>query len=261
MNASASVTPPLVFSWAPPRRRARALVFFLIASFLLHAGCFYLFQIVYPTTVTLLPAPARLSVITPDDPASVSFLRWVEAEDPALATATMRPPETRPVAFPQLQYVPSFAQYRPSLKPMPESAPNLEIPSLFSATSARNATPPATVPAVSATRKTTALFSDSIGGQPLLPPFQWTANRGDTPANARVRIAVDPGGMLRYCFVEESSGDPGLDEQARRFLQLTRFPRREDSTDLTWATATLLWGNDLAARATATPAPSPTAAP
>src|SRR2546423_8642391 len=101
MNASAAS--PLLFNWSPPPRRSRALVLFLIASVGLHALCFYIFQIVYPPTVALLPAPARVSVISPDDSESVALLRWVEAEDPALASTTQRSPDYHAFALPKLE--------------------------------------------------------------------------------------------------------------------------------------------------------------
>src|SRR5437868_14473791 len=119
---------PLIFSWAPPRRRAPALIVFLIASIILHAACFYVFQIVYPPTVALLPAPARVSLISPDDSESIAFLRWVEAEDPALATTTQRPPGNKAIDLPKPQHIPSYATHEPKLKGLPPTTPDRSIP-------------------------------------------------------------------------------------------------------------------------------------
>src|SRR5947209_11244316 len=119
---------PLIFSWAPPRHRAYALIVFLIASITLHAACFYIFQIVYPPTVALLPAPARVSLISPDDSESIAFLRWVEAEDPALATTTQRPPGNKAIDLPKLQHIPSYATHEPKLKGLQPTTPDLSIP-------------------------------------------------------------------------------------------------------------------------------------
>jgi len=55
---------------------------------------------------------------------------------------------------------------------------------------------------------------------------------------------------VRYCFLQDSSGDAALDNQARRSLLLARFPAIEnrkskiENGDL-WITATIEWGNDL----------------
>ncbi|MGI8433070.1 MAG: hypothetical protein ACR2MW_12365, partial [Chthoniobacterales bacterium] len=62
------------------------LAAFLLGSLLLHALCFYLFQIVYPVTVSLLPPPARVNLITADTDEGRLLLRWVEAENSALTS-------------------------------------------------------------------------------------------------------------------------------------------------------------------------------
>ena len=247
MTASAD---PLIFNWAPPRRRARALILFLIASLLLHAACFYIFQIVYPPTVALLPAPARLNLIAPQNPESIAFLRWVEAEDPALATTTQRAATPKALELPSLQHVPSYATYEPKLRPLPVHPPDLSIPSSAAIGAVR-------VPAVSTAaivssvvRKTTAAFADLPEEQsaPVLPEFTFRASRTDAPANARFRVAIDSAGAVRFCFMMESSGDAALDEQARNFLQLCRVPPMHNdgaSSGLVWTVTTILWGNDV----------------
>ncbi len=250
---------PLLFRWNPPRPRRRALVSFIIASVLLHALCFYIFQIVYPPTVALLPAPARVSVISPDDPESLALLRWVEAEDPALASATQRPGEHQAVALPKMEYVPSFARHEPEMKTIPQSSSDLTIPSSTTIGQTPRARTGAAAPSLA--RKTAPSFSDaaSLLGTPILPEFTFHLSRADAPANARFRIAVDKTGAVRFCFLVESSSDPALDEQARKYLLLCRFPpprggtaaRGEGDDALTWSIATILWGSDFA------PLPSP----
>ena len=55
---------------------------------MLHALCFYAFQIIYPPAVALLPPPGRVTVIAPNTQEERVLLRWLEAEDPALASTT-----------------------------------------------------------------------------------------------------------------------------------------------------------------------------
>lgn len=246
MSAAAT---PLLFNWSPPQRRRHALVLFLVASLLLHAFCFYIFQIVYPPTVSLAPAPARISVISPDDPESLTLLRWVEAEDPALASATQRPANYRATTLPRLDHIASYTQHEPALKTVPEPTPDLRVPS--SAAIGQMPRPRTGTFALSSTRKTTAVFSDAPSD--FAPPdFTFHLSRADAPANATFRVAIDQAGVVRYCFRTQSSGDPALDEQAQQFLLLSRFsPRGQSAAELTWSTATVLWGNDFA------PLPSP----
>jgi hypothetical protein len=261
---NASTVAPLVFSWAPPRKRRRALIVFLIFSFLLHSLCFYVFQIVYPPTVALMPPPARVTLISPDDPESLALLRWVEAEDPALTTTTQRLPETKSLALPPVQHRPSYASHQPKLKTLPPLLPDLSIPSSAAIEPVRLPRMKANASALGLARKTTANFADlpAALSEPVFADFKFRLTRPDAPANARFRVAIDGHGAIRFCFLIESSGDPTLDEQARNFLQLCRLRTKADSpltngSALFWTTATILWGNDLAPSSGPSPNSSP----
>src|SRR5438132_2847531 len=218
-----SVTETLLFDWDSPRGRKVAITIFLILSFLLHALCFYIFQIVYPPTVALLPPPARMTLISPDNPESLALLRWVEAEDPALATTTQRTPEAKSFVLPPVEHRPFYATHQPKLRTLPPLAPDLSVPSSAAVGPVRP--PPMKGNATGLTRKTMALFADLLPGlgDPVFADFKFRLTRPDAPANARFRVAIDGGGAIRFCFLIESSGDPALDEQGRNFLQLCRF--------------------------------------
>ncbi|MEO5754927.1 MAG: hypothetical protein ABIR38_09490 [Chthoniobacterales bacterium] len=236
----------LLFRWERPRRRKVAIAGFLLASAGLHALCFYLFQVVYPTTISLLPPPARVSLISPTSDEARTFLNWLEAEDPALASQTQRPADARAFQLPKLDHLPSYQAVPPQLKAMPPRRVARGAPS---------AMPPAPVPVAPglppppALRAATALiFSDGLGeGMVAHPDLKFSASSRETPESARFRLAVDSLGAVRYTFLEQSSGDAALDEQARRYLVLSRFPTKPapPQPDLTWATATFEFGNDL----------------
>jgi hypothetical protein len=92
---------------------------------------------------------------------------------------------------------------------------------------------------------------------PQTPELKFTASSRDAFEPAHFLIAVNEKGEVRYCFLQSSSGDAALDEQARKYLSATRFPAIRNSpsstlASLTWGNASLEWGNDIA-----TPAPSP----
>ena len=264
---SASTTAPLIFSWVPPRKRRRALIVFLILSLLLHALCFYIFQIVYPPTVALLPPPARMTLISADNPESLALLRWAEAEDPALATMTQRTPDAKSFVLPSIEHRPFYATHQPKLRTLPPLAPDLSIPSSAAVGPVRP--PQMKGNTTGFMRKTMALFADPPPGlgDPVFADFKFRLIRPDAPANARFRVAIDGAGAIHFCFLVESSGDPALDEQARNFLQLCRFksPSRTGSSENTpanssglfWTTATILWGTDLASDASASPVSAP----
>src|SRR4029450_5858897 len=208
-------TEPLLFSWDSPRRRPGAFLAFLALSLLAHAVCFYIFQVVYPPTVTLLPPPARVALITPASEEGRTLLRRIDAEDPAVAFTTHRPPEARLRALPKVGNFPSYHDMEPILKKLPpfevdSRAPDSQPPG--SVPFMRQQSAPAAEPI-----STSVSFSSELDGLGVatLPPLRLGASAGGGPEAIRFRVAVSGLGEIKYCFPMNSSGDPELDEQAR----------------------------------------------
>src|SRR5207245_1637450 len=124
-----SAAEPLIFRWDSLRGEKVAITVFLAISLVAHALCFYIFQIVYPPTIALLPPPARVTLITPASEEGRTLLRWIDSEDPALAFTTHRPPEARLYALPKTEHVPSYSAIQPTLKDIPPLERDLRIPS------------------------------------------------------------------------------------------------------------------------------------
>jgi hypothetical protein len=223
---------------------------FIGASAILHALCFYVFQVVYPASVALLPPPARVTLIAANSEEGRTLLHWVDAEDPALASATVRPPESRLRALPKVQHVASYATEEPKLKP---------IPPLVLATRAPSSQPPGPVPmkhepatAAPAPAPTRVQVSEELAdlGPINLAPGHFAASTNESPQNLRFRIAVNSRGEIRHCFPVNSSGNPALDGQALQQLVLSRFPKptaptKDDESELRWGIAIFEWGNDV----------------
>ncbi|HEX4665959.1 MAG TPA: energy transducer TonB [Chthoniobacterales bacterium] len=249
MNAPSLAQNPgdLLFRWEKPRRRRVAIAGFLLASAALHALCFYLFQVVYPPAISLLPPPAQVSVIAPSSPEARTFLNWLNAEDPAFATQTQRPADARAFQLPKLAHVPSYVAVPPRLKEPParptiDSVPSAMLPAPVPILPATKPPPPLVAP-------TTLVFSGALGQLPVThPDLKFKASVDEAPPAARFRVAVDSSGVVRYLFLEQSSGDAALDEQARHYLALCRFkpgPPLTNENGLTWATASFEFGSDL----------------
>ena len=259
MNASAAA--PLLFNWEAPRQRRLSIVAFLLLSVLGHAFCFYLFQIVYPPTVALLPPPVHVSLVSANTEEGRTLLRWIDAEDPALAFATQRPPEARLRALPKINHVPSYLANAPALKDVPPPIADLRIPSSQPAGAVPVAREPAPALGVAPTN---VVFSDEFAalGAPTLPTPSFVASSNEAPEAIRFRVAIGPRGDVRYCFALNSSGDAALNEQARHYLMLCRFPPRASSAkeatavestnsgandeSFVWGVATIDFGNDVA---------------
>jgi hypothetical protein len=244
-------TEPLLFSWDSPRRRRAAILAFLALSLLAHAVCFYIFQVVYPPTVTLLPPPARVALITPASEEGRTLLRWIDAEDPAIAFTTHRPPEARLRALPRVEHVPSYHVMEPTLKKLPSlevhsRAPDSQPPGAVPFVRQRSAPAAGPIP-------TSVSFSSELDalGVATLPPLKFLASTRETPEAIRFRVAVSKLGEISHCFPLDSSGDPALDEQARLYLARARFAKGSPSggksdASLTWGMATIEWGTDVA---------------
>ena len=248
---SQSAAESLIFSWDSPHGEKLAITIFLALSLIAHALCFYLFQIVYPPTVALLPPPARVTLITPDSEEGRTLLRWIDAEDPALAFTTLRPQETKLRAVPKAEHVPSYSAIEPTLKNIPPLERDLRIPSCQPPGAVhfarRKTAPPISV------AKTSVSFSNELQafGTPILPEPAFVASNEEMPETIRFRVAVSKLGEVRYCFQINSSGDPALDQQARLYIARCRFPQNTANAGkpdafLAWGTATIVWGNDIA---------------
>jgi hypothetical protein len=262
MNTPGAATNELVFGWEKPGRGKWTLTGFLLASLGLHAFGFYLFQIVYPPAVALLPPPGRVNLVAPDTDEGRQILRWLEAEDPALASTTQPAPDAKALVLPTIQHAPSYLARQPVLKELPPAPAALRIPSARPPGPVENPSVPApiaTKPIATAIHLSPEL--DSLIA-PQTPELKFNASTRESPETARFLIAVSEKGEVRYCFLQTSSGDAALDEQARKYLALTRFPSIRNSpssnvVSLTWGTATVEWGNDLMPP----PSPNPAATP
>ena len=242
-----------VFDWSPPRHRKGLLAGFIVASAGVHALCFYVFQIIYPPTVGLLPPPARINIITPESEDGRVLLRWIEAEDPALSSTTLRPPNAAALQLPKTAHVPSFAGREPELRELPPYQPDRTLPTARPPRPVPIARPSASPQPVSVQTRLTFSETEALGS-PELPQIKFTAARPEPPEPAQFRVAIGSTGEVRHCFLETSSGDPELDEQARAYLLRLRFPalrmaNSELRNPLAWTIATFEWGNDFAAPA------------
>ncbi|HEY3659769.1 MAG TPA: hypothetical protein VGK91_00910 [Candidatus Udaeobacter sp.] len=228
-----------------------------------HALCFYVFQIVYPTPVALLPPPARVTFITPDSEEGRTLLRWIDAEDPAVAFTTHPAPGAKLGDLPKTEHLPSYSAVEPVLKELPPLKPDLGIPS---------SQPPGAVPSIvrktastRGTPRTYISFSKELDefGTPSVPQSGLATSNQETPETLRFRVAANDLGEVRYCFPINSSGDPALDEQARLLVVGTRFSPitrnyTKPGSSLVWGMATVQWGSDVdspqrASAATVTP--------
>jgi len=253
MNSVATETAaePLLFSWDSPRQRKTMLAALLVLSLMAHALCFYVFQIVYPTPVALLPPPGRVTFIASDSEEGRTLLRWIDAEDPAVAFTTHPAPGARLAALPKTEHLPSYSAVEPILKELPPLKPDLRIPSSQPPGAVHSIT--RTTASARGTLRTYISFSKELDefGTPTVPQSGFLTSNRETPETLRFRVAVNDLGEIRYCFPINSSGDPALDEQASLQIVRSRLsPKRrtgaKPGSSLVWGKGTIQWGSAVA---------------
>jgi hypothetical protein len=255
---AAQVEHLLVFRW-PERNASLLLPAFLLLSLAGHAIAFFLFQVAYPPAVGVTPPPAQITLITADQPESAAFLRWVQAQDPAVVGSVQE--VAPPPDLGQLLYRPSYATARPFRMEVEPAQTQPAFPAARTLLDSRDDSPaPAPAPVRRSVPNSLA-FSEGLAARDAAPnaPIQLA-----TPSRAHLRptvflVGIGGKGEVRYCFPQSgseagSSSDPKIDEQAE--LLLRAHPFSPSSTPLQWGFATFTWG----AQAQESAAPRPEAA-
>ncbi len=242
MKAEATA-PSLIFDW--PRREGFPFVLFacVAASLFAHAATFFLFQVNEPLGTSIPRTPPQVSVLTPSSPEAIALLHWIDAQDPALvATANSITP---PGLF-DLAYRPSYATPRtlplgPVEQPVVVSFPAAREPLAIITSTAPKITP---APAAHTSEPTIARFAPSLASRAPTPPppLIWKTRASSPVEPAHFLLAVTDRGEVRFLFLQNSSGNPALDEHATAWLQNFAFAANE--APITWATATVTWGDD-----------------
>ena len=236
----------LTFDW--PRREGFPFQLFgcVAASLFAHAATFFLFQVADPLGTSLPRSAPQVSVLTPSSPEATALLHWIDAQDPALvATANSVTP-------PGLFDIP----YRPSYATPPAALGPVERPVAVAFPPARDplaiimsadAKPP-TPPKISTPQPTTVIFSSALAARaPVpLPQAGWKTRSKEPLEPSRHLIGVTDRGEVRFVFPQETSGNLALDDLAAAYLQTLVFAPGD--APITWATATVDWGDDAYAK-------------
>ena len=234
----------LVFRW-PERSASLLLPAFLLLSLVVHAFTFFLFQVAYPPAVSLAPPPAQITLITPDQPESAAFLRWVQAQDPAIAASVQE--VAPPPGLGDRLYRPSYATARSFQM---EVEPQQALPDFPSARSLLDApgSPKAAAAVSERPAVATALaFSEGLAARDAAPgaPLKLALPSRVNLRSTVFLVGVGADGKVRYSFPQAgsegaSSGDPKVDAQAELLLRAHSFA--PSPAPLQWGFATFTWG-------------------
>jgi hypothetical protein len=219
------------------------LLGFFVLSVLVHGFAFLLFQVVYPQRVTIPPPSMQVALLTPSSPENQAILRWISAEDPALATAGS---VATPPALSEIPFKPSFTALRtpprtlPALEEKPVAPPSpIALPLLTPTVSAKPAAVESAPPAPSSAR-----FSGALTGRPFTPRAALDAHAATSLEPALFLLAVDGAGQVRNCFRQRTSGDDTADDAAADYLSRGQFTA-QPGAPLAWGLATITWGLEI----------------
>ena len=230
-----------IFDWRKSRWDYRLPVLIAI-SFFAHIFCFYIFRVVYPTTTSLLPPSAQVTVLDPNRPQDKSLLEWVAMNDPANVSAPKF--DSRVIAQVIPRYKPIYSTLSVELRRSDSAKPQEQgIPSLFSAENLlpmRSQPPPEerAAPKTFPTRLEIAstLQSRAPASLPALP----TSSALSEPTS--IFVGVSPEGEADYVFLTQSSGNGSLDQKAEDFIRTVKF---KPDPNRNWGVVTLHWGGTL----------------
>jgi hypothetical protein len=232
----------LTFHWPNERRFSFLLPGFVALSAFAHALMFYVFQVIYPPTVSITPPPVQAEFIAPEAANSVLF-RWIEAEDPAIAASA---PDLITRGLLELPYRPSYLEARTFPKPAAPPTLGVEFPP---AESALNLVQRELAPKRSPLRNVTPAGTNlriggALAGRKLARPLKPVITHGTLLLQpAAFLIGVNSFGEIQYLFLQDGSGDPEMDRKAEEGLAEASLDAAP-GTGLTWGTATFVWGPD-----------------
>lgn len=227
----------LIFDWTPHQWN-QPLIGFLAASLLVHFAAFYVFHVVYPTTNSLLPPTARVSVLNPRSSDDHRILDWVELHDPS----TLSTPKFRNDLVPNLVpgYRPSFSTTTPGplVDPQPSVSLRSPDPSLFSAESLLPLRSRPTITPINRSFFARLEFGGNLlDRHPVFSASPPTASEMLEPST--FFAGVNRQGEIEYLFLWQTSGSDRRDAQAEQFILQIRFQATSTSS---WDLITLRWG-------------------
>ena len=237
----------------------------IFGSLLAHAATFYIFQVAYTPTGSLLPPPARVVLVPLNQPENASLARWLALADPTLATQSSLPDAASVVEGLGFHYVPSYDATPPAFKPLDAVEPTGGVAApprpLPPGPVAMNTVPGTKTGAPSEGKKasvsapTRVIFDGGIEAYApeTLPPIHFAGGAGVKalePTAYLVGLRSEGGTPFLFPVRQApassaSTNADEADEFSRDYLaRLTFRPAPGTDGATRWGRATFYWGDD-----------------
>jgi hypothetical protein len=237
---SSPAEPKLTFRWPGEGPISFLLPGYLGLSALVHGAMFYIFQVTYPPAASIMPPPVQVTVLDRKLPQNAALFRWIDAEDPA---ATARTTEISPPSLFDVSYKPSYAEAHTLPQSPPPSVPVFHFPPAKTALDLveEAASKPKPFEKIAAA-KTAVHFSDSLPPRKaVLPQIAFTTKARAELQPTKFLAGVSDTGEVRYAFLQASSGDADIDQEAEANVSGIQFQSSSAGT-LNWGFVTYEWG-------------------
>jgi hypothetical protein len=226
-----------IFDWDRPRWNGRLLRLILF-SLGLHFAGLYVFHVVYPSTTSLPPPAAQVSVLNPENPQDRRLLEWVDLNDPSTISAPKVDESLVAKLVPS--YRPTFSDETPEIRKNQDNAPAQEAatPSLFTPDNLfpRQVRPSVVEPKTSFVSHLE--FGPALANrQPAVPERLPASERPSGPTT--FFVGISKAGEVKYLFLWKSSENDQLDHLAEEAVKHLKF---QPANKETWDTVSLDWG-------------------
>jgi hypothetical protein len=226
-----------IFDWDRPRWSGR-LLWLIVFSLGLHFAGLYIFHVVYPSTTSLPPPAAQVSVLNPQNLHDRRLLDWVDLNDPSAISAPKVDDSLVAKLVPD--YRPTFSDETPEIRKNQAGAAAQEAatPSLFTPDNLF----PRQVPPTPVEPKTSFVSRLEFG--PALERRR-PATTQRLPASQRLYepttffAGISKEGEVKYLFLWRSSGNDQLDHLAEEAVKRLKF---RPANAETWDTISFHWG-------------------
>ena len=226
-----------IFDWERPRWNGR-LLWLIVFSLGLHFAGLYVFHVVYPSTTSLPPPAAQVSVLNPQNPQDRRLFDWVDLNDPSTISAPRV--EGSLVARLVPNYRPTYSDEIPEIRKNQDRAAAQEAatPSLFTPDNLF----PRQVRPTPVERQTSFVSHLEFGPalenrQPAMLEVLPASERPSGPTTFFVGISKE--GEVKYLFLWKSSENDHLDHLAEEAVKRLKF---QPANKETWDTVSLYWG-------------------
>jgi hypothetical protein len=226
-----------IFDW-DRRRWSGRLLWLIVFSLGLHFAGLYIFHVVYPSTTSLPPPAAQVSVLNPRNTQDRRLLDWVDLNDPSAISAPKVDNSLVTKLVPS--YRPTFSDETPEIRKSQPSAFAQEAatPSLFTPDNLfpRQVRPTPVEPKTSFVSHLDfgpALESRRPAAVESLPASQ----RPSAPTTFFAGISKE--GEVKYLFLWRGSDNDQLDHLAEEAVKRLKF---QPANAETWDTISFQWG-------------------